>query len=75
MTDKVEMIATAVRRGPHSFDYIRSATGLELTDDQFRAVVTANRKRFRLVRFMKRDDAGELIRPGRPGVQLRAKPA
>jgi hypothetical protein len=74
MTDQVEMIEAAVRLGPHSFDYIRSATGLELTDDQFRAVV-ANRGRFRLVRFMKRDDEGELIRPGRPGVLLRAGPA
>jgi hypothetical protein len=75
MTDQVEMIATAVRGRPHSFDYIRRATGLRLTDDQFRAVVAANRGRFRLVRFMKRDDEGELIRPGRPGVLLRAEPA
>ncbi len=75
MTNQVEMIAAAVRRGPHSFDYIRSATGLGLTDDQFRAVVAENRGRFKLVRFMKRDDEGELIRPGRPGLQLRAKPA
>jgi hypothetical protein len=74
MTKQLEMIAAAVRRGPHSFEYIRSTTGLELTDDQFRAVVAANRGRFRLVRFMKRDDEGKLIRPGRPGVQLRAEP-
>jgi hypothetical protein len=71
----VEMIAAAVRRGPHSFEYIRGNTGLGLTDDQFRAVVAANRGRFKLVRFMKRDAGGELIRPGRPGVQLRAEPA
>jgi hypothetical protein len=75
MTDQVEMIAAAVRGRPHSFDRIRSATGLELTDDQFRAVVAANRGRFQRVRFVKRDDEGELIRPGRPGVQLRAEPA
>jgi len=75
MTNQVEMIAAAVRGGPHSFDYIRSTTGLELTDDQFRAVVAANRGQFKLVRFLKRDDEGELIRPGRPGVQLRAEPA
>ena len=75
MKNQVERIAAAVRGGPHSFDYIRRATGLGLTDDQFRAVVAANRGRFKLVRFMKRDAEGELIRPGRPGVLLRAEPA
>jgi hypothetical protein len=75
MTDKVETIAAAVRRRPHSFEYIRSTTGLALTDDQFRALVAANRGRFKLVRFTKRDGEGQPIRPGRPGVQLRAAPA
>ncbi len=75
MTNQVEKIAAAVRRGPHSFDYLRNTAGLGLTDDQFRAVVAANRGRFKLVRFMKRDDEGELIRPGRLGVLLRAEPA
>ncbi len=74
MTNHVEMIAAVVRRGAHSFDFIRSATGLELTDDQFRAMVGANRGLFKLVRFLKRDDEGQLIRPGRLGVQLRAEP-
>ena len=27
MTNQVEMIAAAVRGGPHSFDHIRSTTG------------------------------------------------
>jgi hypothetical protein len=75
MTNQAEKIAAAIRRGPHSFDYIRGTTGLGLTDDQFRAVVAANRGRFKLVHFMKRDAGGELIRPGRPGVRLRAEPA
>ena len=75
MTNQAEKIAAAVRRGPHSFDYIRSTTGLGLTDDQFRAVIAANRDQFKLVRFLKRNDEGELIRPGRLGVQLRAAPA
>jgi len=75
MTNQVKTIAAAVRRGPRSFDYIRSTTGLGLTDDQFRAVIAANRGRFKLVRFLKRNDEGELIRPERLGVQLRAAPA
>jgi hypothetical protein len=75
MKNPVEMIAAAIRRGPHSFDYIRSATGLGLTDDQFREVLAANGGRFKLVHFMKRDDEGRLIRPGRPGVKLRVEPA
>lgn len=75
MANQVEMIAAALDRGPHSFDYIRNTTGLRLTDDQFRAVVAAHGGRFKLVRFMKRNDEGEIIRPGRLGVRLKGEPA
>ena len=56
---------------PHSFDHIRKTTGLELTDDQFVAMIDKNRGRFKLVHFVKRDDEGEQILPGRPGLRLR----
>ena len=68
MTNQVEMIAAAVRGGPHSFDYIRSTTGLELTDDQFRAVVAANRGRFKLVRSHR----GRITTLARSGLEARS---
>jgi hypothetical protein len=73
MTNQVETIAAAVKHKPHTFDHIRSTTGLKLTDDQFVAMIGKNRGRFKHVRFVKRDDEGKQILPGRPGVQLRAE--
>jgi hypothetical protein len=71
MTNKMKTIAAAVEHKPHSFDHIRSTTGLEFTDEQFLAMIEANRDRFKLVHFVKRDDEGKRILPGRPGVRLR----
>ncbi|MDR3633137.1 MAG: hypothetical protein P4L84_04820 [Isosphaeraceae bacterium] len=69
MKNKVEKIAAAVEHKPHSFDHIRSTTGLKLTDEQFKAIVKQNSSRFKLVRFIRLDDAGKRILPGRPGVR------
>ena len=71
MTTKVETIAAAVEHKPHSFDHIRSTTGLKLTDEQFVAMIETNSDRFKLVHFVKRDDEGKHVLPGRPGVRLR----
>ena len=72
MRSVMETIATAVQQRPHSFDHIRSTTGLKLTDEQFVAMIEKNPDRFKLVHFVKRDDEGATILPGRPGVRLRA---
>jgi hypothetical protein len=72
MKNPVEVMAAAIAHKPHSFDFIRNATGLKLTDAQFSAMVKDNVGRFKLVRFLKRDGAGAPIRPGRIGVKLRA---
>jgi hypothetical protein len=72
MGNPAEIVAAAVEHKPHSFDYIRSTTGIEFTDEQFVAMIERDRGRFKLVRFVKRDDEGKRIRPGRPGVRLRA---
>lgn len=71
MTNKVETIAAAVEHKPHSFDHLRSTTGLKLTDEQFVAMIEKNDRRFKLVHFVKRDDEGKPILPGRPGVRLK----
>ncbi len=71
MSTQVEIMASAIKRKPHSFQFIRQSTGLALTDQEFIALAKSNPARFKLVRFLKRDDEGARIRPGRPGVALR----
>jgi hypothetical protein len=71
MMNPVEVMAATLRGQAHSFDHIRSATGLKLTDGQFKAMVEENRERFKLVRLMKRTATGEAIRPGRLGARMR----
>lgn len=71
MSEKVEIMASAIARKPHSFQFIRKSTGLNLTDQQFAAMAKSDPARFKLVRFLKRDDEGAPILPGRPGVALR----
>jgi hypothetical protein len=65
------MMAAAVREKPHSFQFIRKMTGLTVTDEEFTAMAQSDQRRFKLVRFLARDDEGTQIRPGRPGVGLR----
>ena len=71
MSKTVEIMASIIKQRPHSFQFIREATGLKLTDQEFTAMAKSDPARFKLVRFLKRDDAGVRIRPGRPGVSLR----
>jgi hypothetical protein len=67
----LEIMASAIQKRPHSFQFIRKATGLKLTDQEFTTIAKSDQGRFKLVRFLKRDDEGAQIRPGRPGVALR----
>jgi hypothetical protein len=67
----VEIMASIIKQRPHSFQFIRQASGLKLTDQEFTAMAESDPGRFKLVRFLKRDDEGARIRPGRPGVALR----
>jgi hypothetical protein len=71
MKNPVEVIAASLQEKPHSFDHIRSTTGLKLTDKQFMDMIRRNETRFKLVRVMKRSSEGTPIRPGRLGVRLR----
>jgi hypothetical protein len=71
VANTLEIMAGAVAHKPHSFQFIRKATGLTMTDEEFTAMAQSDSRRFKLVRFVKRDDEGSRIRPGRPGVGLR----
>ena len=68
----VDKMARVVKRKPHSFDHIRKATGLEMSDAEFTSLVEQFPSRFQLTRFVRWDDEGQRLRPGRPGVKLRA---
>lgn len=71
MSKTLDIMAGAVEHRPHSFQFIRKATGLKMTDQEFAAMAQSDLSRFKLVRFLKKDDKGSPIRPGRPGVGLR----
>ncbi len=74
LADDLEIIASTVVRKPHSFQYIREATGLRMTDAEFAELASRDLKRFRLVRFVTHNDEGVRVQPGRPGVALRKPP-
>jgi hypothetical protein len=67
----VEIMASIIKQRPHSSQFIREATGLKLTDQEFTAMAKSDPARFKLVRLLKRVDEGARIQPGRPGVALR----
>jgi hypothetical protein len=66
----IETVATAVKDRAHSFKYIRKATGLRLTDDQFLELIKENDQRLRFTRIRRADAAGNRVQPGWPGVKL-----
>jgi hypothetical protein len=71
VANTLDIMAAAVERKPHSFQFIRKATGITTSDEELTALVQGDKNRFKLVRFLKRDSGGARIRPGRPGVALR----
>jgi hypothetical protein len=68
----IDTVATAVKSGAHSFRYIRKATGLRLSDEQFLELIKENESRLRFTRIRRADPDGNFIRPGWPGVKLQA---
>ncbi len=68
----IDTVAAAVKDGAHSFKHIRRATGLRLSDDQFVNLIKENEERLVFTRIRRSDAEGNLVRPGWPGVKLRA---
>lgn len=68
-----DVLAGAIQEAPHSYQVIRARTNLTLTDSEFRALVRENPDRFVSVQFAKKDKSGKSIKPGRPGVRLKAE--
>jgi hypothetical protein len=67
-----DKLAEMVKDAPHSFQVIRAKSSLKLTDAQFLALIRENPDRFASVQFAKKDASGRPIKPGRPGVKLKA---
>jgi hypothetical protein len=65
-------VAAAVKEKAHSFKHIRRATGLRLSDDQFVSLIKENETRLEFTRIRRSDAAGNRVRPGWPGVKLKA---
>ena len=65
-----EIVVASVKDGAHSFKYIRKATGLYLSDDQFLELIKANEPHLRFTRIRRADTYGNRIKPGWPGVKL-----
>jgi hypothetical protein len=68
----LEMVATAIKDKAHSFKHIRRSTGLRLSDDQFVSLIKENGERLEFTRIRRSDADGNRVRPGWPGVKLRA---
>jgi hypothetical protein len=68
----IDTVAAAVKDKAHSFKYIRRATGLRLSDDQFLNLIKENQERLEFTRIRRSDAAGKPVRPGWPGVKLRS---
>jgi hypothetical protein len=70
-----DALARALKNRPHSFEHVRKATGLDLSDDELMAVVREHPDRFEATRFVQLDADGQRVRPGRPGARLRGADA
>jgi hypothetical protein len=68
----IEIVTAAIKDKAHSFKHIRRTTGLRISDDQFLKLIKENEERLEFTRIRRADAAGKPIRPGRPGVKLRA---
>ncbi len=69
---RIETVAAAVKDKPHSFNYIRKTTGWKFTDEQFLDMIKEHADRLEFTRIRRADAEGNRIRPGWPGVKLRA---
>jgi hypothetical protein len=71
----IETVTTAVKGKAHSFKYIRKATGLPFSDEQFLDLIKENGDRLQFTRIRREDSNGNRIKPGWPGVKLKQAPA
>jgi hypothetical protein len=67
----IERLVRILQRSPHSFRYLRTV-GFHFSDEQFTKLITPHPALFRATLIVRRDDKGQRIIPGWPGVALAA---
>ena len=70
-TAEVTRLASLLRRSSRSYDFLRNVAGFSSTDDEFHEIVSQYPDLFQSTRIIKRDEHGERVIPGRPGIQLK----
>ncbi|MEA3207268.1 MAG: hypothetical protein QOE70_325 [Chthoniobacter sp.] len=67
----LDRLVGELQRSPRSFRYLRTI-GLNQKDEEFAAMITTHGDLFREVRIVRRDERGQRITPGWPGIALKA---
>lgn len=70
-TNVLMVLQKALGRRRHSYQWIREKTQLTLTDEEFGDLVKKHPETLHPVRIVHRDESGNRIKPGRPGLQLK----
>ncbi len=68
----IERIVRALARSPHSFKALRER-GFTQSDAEFEKILAKHRGLFRSVRIVRRDEQGQRVIPGWPGIDLNMK--
>lgn len=70
-SNAADLLKLIVQNGPHSFEWIRNATPLKLSDDEFGELIKSNPTMFQHTTIIRRNEEGERVTPGWPGVRLK----
>jgi hypothetical protein len=62
-------LVTELQESGRSFIYLRSI-GFKESDEEFERIIAANNKVFRSIRIVRRDEHGNRVIPGWPGIAL-----
>jgi hypothetical protein len=67
----VTRLTSLLRRSPRSFEFLRTVAGFSSTDDEFRELIIQHPDLLQSAHIVKRDEHGQRVIPGRPGIQLK----
>ncbi len=68
----LDRLVTELQRSPRSFRYLRTR-GFHQSDGEFEELLNAHGGLFRRVRIVRRDDKGQRVIPGWPGMALQKR--
>lgn len=70
-TNILMVLRKALGRRRHSYQWIREKTQLPLTNEEFDDLIAKHPETFHSVRIAHRDESGNRVKGGRPGLQLK----